>query len=168
VNQPWSLIQNTQINKLKKIDTMNKKALKEKLIELQRESIASLEEKIATTHSMVDVDESDTIDPEDLSHQTESGEAEQLFRQQLTKARIDLSVFEQLDMGPKSKVEPGAFVVTENFNFIVGGATTPFDFEGKHIIGVSPDAPIYREMKELKVGDSFSVSGNAYTIREIH
>jgi hypothetical protein len=147
---------------------MNKQALKEKLIELQHESIASLEEKITTTHSMVDVDESDTIDPEDLSHQTESGESEQLFRQQLIKARIDLSTFEQLDMSPKSKVEAGAFVVTETFNFIVGCATTPFDFEGQHIIGVSPEAPIFREMKDLHSGDSFTVSGNAYTIKEIH
>lgn len=147
---------------------MNKQALKEKLIELQHESIASLEEKITTTHSMVDVDESDTIDPEDLSHQTESGESEQLFRQQLIKARIDLSTFEQLDMSPKSKVEAGAFVVTETFNFIVGCATTPFDFEGQHIIGISPEAPIFREMKDLHAGDTFTVSGNAYTIKEIH
>ncbi len=147
---------------------MNKEALKEKLIQLQKESIAGLEEKIATIHSMVDIDESGTIDPEDLSHQTESGESESLFRKQLTKARIDLSTFEQLDMSPKSAVEPGAYVVTENFNFIVGCATTPFDFEGQHIIGVSPDSPIFQEMKNLTKGDSFSVSGNNYTIKEIH
>lgn len=147
---------------------MNKELLKEKLIQLQHESIASLEEKIETTHSMVDVDESDTIDPEDFSHQTASGEEESLFRQQLVKAKIDLSTFEQLDMSPKSKVEPGAYVVTEKFNFVIGCATTPFDFNGSHIIGVSHEAPIYKEMKDLKAGDSFTLSGNHYTIKEIH
>ena len=147
---------------------MNKEALKEKLIQLQKESIGSLEEKISTIHSMVDVDESDTIDPEDLSHQTESGESESLFRKQLTKARMDLATFEQLDVSPKSVVESGAFIRTENFNFIIGCATTPFDFNGEHIIGISPDAPIYQEMKGLKVGDVFSVSGNDYSIKAIH
>ena len=68
---------------------MNKTELKNKLIELQKASVANLEEKINTTHSMVDVDESDTIDPEDLSHQSESAESEHIFKQQLSKAKID-------------------------------------------------------------------------------
>jgi hypothetical protein len=49
---------------------MNKTTLKDKLIDIQKTIINEINEKIVTTHSMVDVDESDTIDPEDLSHQT--------------------------------------------------------------------------------------------------
>jgi transcription elongation GreA/GreB family factor len=147
---------------------MNKEELKNKLIELQNASVRNLEEKITTTHSMVDVDESDTIDPEDLSHQSESAESEHIFRNQLTKAKVDLSIIEQTDFSQKVKVEPGAFVRTEQFNFIVSCATTPFDHNGDHIVGISVDSPIYREMQDLKKGDSFSVSGKTYTIKEIH
>lgn len=147
---------------------MNKTELKNKLIELQKASVANLEEKINTTHSMVDVDESDTIDPEDLSHQSESAESEHIFKQQLSKAKIDLSIIEQIDFSVKSKVEPGAFVRTEQFNFIVACATNPFDHNGDHIVGISVDSPIYREMKDLQNGQTFSVSGNTYTIKEIH
>jgi len=73
-----------------------------------------------------------------------------------------------IDFGTKNNVEPGAYVKTEKFNFLVGYATIPFDFEGNHIVGISTDSPIYKEMKGLKNGDSFRVSGNEYLIKEIN
>jgi transcription elongation GreA/GreB family factor len=39
--------------------------------------------------------------------------------------------------------------------------------DGMHIVGISTDSPIYKEMKGKKNGDQFSVSGNQYTIKEI-
>jgi hypothetical protein len=147
---------------------MNKTELKKVLIEIQNKSISSLTEKIDTTHSMVDVDEADTVDPEDLSHQSESMESEHLFRNQLSKAKADLNLIEQIDFSPKSKVEPGAFIKTEKFNFIVACATTPFDYNGMHITGISVESPIYKEMKGLESNSTFSLSGNNYKIIEIH
>lgn len=147
---------------------MNKENLKRRLLELQKASLASLEEKINTTHSMVDVDETDTIDPEDLSHQFESTESEYLFKQQLIKARLDLDLIEHTDFGPKDFVEAGAYVKTDQFNFVIVCATTPFDWNGEHIVGISTDSPMFKEMKDLKVGSTFSVLGKEYSIKEIH
>lgn len=147
---------------------MNKENLKNRLLDLQHTTISDLSEKISTTHSMVDVDETDTIDPEDLSHQVESSVTENLFKQQLQKARLDLDLLDHIDFSKKVKVEPGAFVQTEKFNFIVACATTPFDHEGKHIIGISIESPIFKEMKDREVGESFTISGNSYTILSIH
>ncbi len=147
---------------------MNKLALKEALISFQQKSIENLMEKIVTTHSMVDVDESDTIDPEDLSHQSESMESEQLFKQQLIKAQQDLRTIESIDFSEKRVVEPGAFIQTEKFNFLVACATTPFDFDGLHITGISIESPIYKEMKGLSKGAQFILSGNNYEIKEIY
>ena len=147
---------------------MNKELLKQRLVQQQNSTISDISEKISTTHSMVDIDETDTVDPEDLSHQSEEAEAEHLFKLQLHKAKIDLNLIESLDFSTKQKVEPGAFVQTEKFNFVVACATTPFDYDGKHIIGISTDSPIYKEMKDKEAGSSFSISGNNYTILEIH
>lgn len=147
---------------------MNKQELKDALISFQEKSINNLMEKIITTHSMVDVDETDTIDPEDLSHQSESLESEQLFKKQLIKAQNDLRIIENIDFSSKTTVEPGAFIQTEKFNFIVACATKPFDFKGLHITGVSVESPIYKEMKGLSKGSQFNLSGNNYQIIEIH
>jgi len=147
---------------------MNKPKLKEALVSFQQKSIGNLMEKISTIHSMVDVDVADTIDPEDLSHQSESMESKHLFKQQLIRAQLDLKKIENIDFSAKSAVEPGALVKTDKFNFLIACATTPFNFEGVHITGISVDSPIYKEMKGLTKGAQFDLSGNNYQIIEIY
>ncbi len=147
---------------------MNKQLLHQHLIKSQEEIIHDLREKIASSNGMVDIDETDTIDPEDLSHQTESGEMKQLFEKKLFRAEVELNQLKNLNVDQKSLVEAGAFVATEKFHFFVGHATMPFDFEGKHIVGISVDSPIFPTMKGKGNGDSFSHAGNDYKILEIN
>lgn len=146
---------------------MNKKKLQQKLIEIQLKSIEKLKEKISASHSGADIDEDQTIDPEDLSHQSELLNLENVFILQLNKAENDLGVLSKIDFSEKSCAEPGALITTENFHFFLGHAVIPFDFEGKHIVGVSIDSPIYPEMKGKKIGESFSYSQKTYTIIDI-
>lgn len=146
---------------------IDKQDLKQKLISLQKGVIERIEDKISTDHSMVDVDESDTIDPEDLSHQAESSETKQLFTRQLLKAEEDLRILEKIDFSIKHKAMPGSLVQTDKFNFIVASATTPFDYNGLHITGISIESPIYKQMKDLSAGESFTLSGHEYQIKAI-
>lgn len=146
---------------------MNKTALKNKMVELQQNIISELEEKVATTHSMVDIDEEMTHDPEDYSHQYESGELEALVKNQLRKAKADLSELVDIDFSEKSVVEPGAFVQTEKFNFFIGFPTVPFDMDGLHIVGVSKASPIFPFMAGKKEGESFEFSGKKYVIKKL-
>jgi transcription elongation factor GreA len=147
---------------------MNKVSLQQKLIELQRHAIEELIEKIEAAHSMIDIDENDTIDPEDLSHQTESAELKHLFDQQLIKAEGELESLKRIDFSKKDIAIPGAVVSTESFHFLLGYAAIPFEFEGKRIVGVSVDSPIYPEIRGKKVGDAFSYSNTSYTIKDIN
>lgn len=146
---------------------MNKQLLHQHFIQSQEEIIHDLREKITFSNGMVDIDETDTIDPEDLSHQTEAGEMKLLFEKQLFRAEDELEHLKNLNIEKKKFVEAGAYVSTEKFHFFVGHATMPFDFEGKHIIGISVDSPIFLTMKGKHSGDSFSHAGNEYTILDI-
>lgn len=146
---------------------MNKEQLKNRLVEIQENIIKELEEKIGVTHSMVDIDEESTHDPEDFSHQYESGELETLIRTQLNKAKVDLSALNEMDFSTTDTVRAGAFVQTEKFNFFVGFPTVPFDMDGLHIVGVSKASPIYPFMIGKKTGDSFEFSGKKYVIKSI-
>ena len=147
---------------------MNKENIKSKLFEMQENIINELAEKIEVTHSMVDIDESDTIDPDDYSHQYETGEIEQLMRVQLNKAKGNFERLQHIDFSPKQNVCPGAYIETNKFNFFVGFSTVPFDVDGKHIIGISAGSPIYSIMVNKKQGDSFSFCGVDYTIETIN
>ena len=146
---------------------MNKEKLQHTLITIQQKAVLDIKERISSSQSMVDIDETDTVDPEDLSHQSESAEMRNLFQVQLRKAEEDLGTLMNLDFSEKDTVAPGALVRTEKFNFLIGHTSVPFDFEGYHIVGVSVDSPIYPEMKGKRKGDSFSYSGNSYIIQEI-
>lgn len=146
---------------------MNKVKLQEKIIEIQTLIVSELKEKIDSSLSMIDIDETDTIDPEDLSHQSESLDMKNLFEQKLNKAQIELDTLLHMDFSEKKEAIPGALVTTENFHFLIGFATIPFEFDGKRIVGVSIDSPIYPEIKGKVVGDRFSYSENNYKILAI-
>lgn len=147
---------------------MNKENIKNKLFETQELLVKELQEKVSTSHSMVDIDEDDTLDPEDFSHQFESGEMEQLFKVQLNKEKGNLEKLKSIDFSPKSTVTCGALVQTNQFNFFVGLATVPFDADGNHIVGISNESPIYAIMANKKEGDEFSFRGNDYKIDKIY
>lgn len=147
---------------------MNKENVKNKLFELQEILVKELEEKVSTTHSMVDIDEGDTMDPEDFSHQYESGEMEQLMKVQLNKEKGNWEKLKTIDFGPKTSVSCGALVKTNKFNFFIGLPTVPFDVDNTHIVGISNESPIYAIMVNKKEGDEFSFRGNDYKIEKIY
>ena len=66
---------------------MNKEHIKEMLFTMQENIIREFKEKVEVTHGVVDIDEDDTHDPDDYSHQYESAELEQLMKVQLNKSR---------------------------------------------------------------------------------
>ena len=113
------------------------------------------------------MDENDTLDPEDFSHQNEAADMVQLLKHQLSDVQSQLERLSALNFSSKSKVEPGAIVHTHEFSFVIGVVTTPFLMDEKNYIGISTDAAIYREMKEKKPGDAFSYGINHYNIIEI-
>lgn len=147
---------------------MNKEILKSKLYKVQENIIHELEEKVNLSHSVVDLDEDNTLDPEDYSHQYESGEMESLFKVQLANAKMDYSRLKNIDFSPKDCVCDGAFVQTNKFNFFIGFSTVPFDVEDTHIIGISHGSPIFKIMDGKKKGDTFSFHEINYNIENIY
>ena len=145
-----------------------KEKIKNKLIELQKKMIAEFEEKVTDVHSMVDIDEEDTHDPEDFSHQYEAGEMEQLVKSQLYRAKEKLNDLQNMSIEPSSIVESGAIVETDKRNFVIGFSSTPFEIDEKEFVGISKGAPVYAAMDGKKVGDSFEVGGTNYTIKNIY
>ena len=141
--------------------------MKAKLFTMQENAINELQEKIEVTHTMVDIDEDDTLDPDDYSHQYETGEIEQLMKVQLNKSKRNLDRLKSLDFEKRNTIGPGAYIETDQFNFFIGLATVPFDVDGKHVIGISLGSPIYTMMVDKKEGDTFSFCGVNYEIKSI-
>ncbi len=147
---------------------MNKQTLKQHFVELQNQVILNTKDKLSSVMSMADIDESDTIDPEDFSHQAEATEMKLLFTEKLSRAENELRQLENLDVSGKSKVEPGALVITDELTFFIGHAAMPSDFDGMRVVGISTDSPIYSVMSNKTEGDSFEYADNKYKIKGIY
>ena len=147
---------------------MNKQKLQVQLLEKQRQIIGEIKEKILATMIAANLDESDTIDPEDLSHQSEENTLNLLFQQQLTQAEKEMQMLEKIDFSAKKIAELGALVETDDVCFFVGYPVIPFDFEGKRIVGVSATSPIMSAMNKKKSGDTFIHGEKEYKINTIY
>ena len=65
------------------------------------------------------------------------------------------------------RVQPGAIVITHRGAFFISVATSHFEVNGIQVIGMSPDAPIYKVMNDKKKGDRFIFNGNDYDIEDL-
>lgn len=146
---------------------MKKEVVIEKLIAMQENMVTELQNRVSITHSMVDIDEEDVKDPEDYSHQYESGEMEQLIKVQLNRAETNLDRLKNMDFSAKNSVKPGALVITNNNCFVVGFSATPFKVDDCYVIGISVESPIYAVMVDKITGQSFTHCGVNYTIEQI-
>ena len=146
---------------------IDKNALKKVMISNYEHIIAELKVELATKKGSSDLDENDTLDPEDYSTQTVSNVMVDLLKEQVAKTKKDLERIQQIDFSLKEEATVGALVTTDMFNFFLGVATVPFLYEHKQIVGVSVSAPIFVNIKGKKVGDTFTFSGHLYTIHSI-
>lgn len=147
--------------------TINKEQLKAEMLAMYETILHDLNEELKSKKSLANLDEDNTLDPEDFSNQTESREMTLLLEKQIEKTRFDLDRVQHIDFSEKSEAGIGSIVTTDMFNFVLGVATTPFLFGNIQIVGVSPEAPIFRSLLGRKKGDSFTFSGNQYNINNV-
>lgn len=129
---------------------IDKNALKKVMISNYENIIAELKEELAIKKGSSDLDENDTLDPEDYSTQTVSNVMVDLLKEQVAKTKKDLERIQQIDFSLKEEATVGALVTTDMFNFFLGVATVPFLYEHKQIVGVSVSAPIFVNIKGKK------------------
>jgi hypothetical protein len=146
---------------------VDKFQLQKAMLSMYETIIHDLKAELNLKESLANIDEDNTLDPEDYSNQTVSKEMKMLLQKQLDKALYDFEKVKKMDFSEKSEAVVGALVTTDMFNFILGVATTPFLFGNMQIVGVSTEAPIFSSLLGRKVGDSFQFSGNQYNINQV-
>ena len=80
------------------------------------------------------------------------------------KLKVQLN---QVPVTPSTNVENGSVVITGSGNFYVAISAGALQVDGASYYAVSLASPIGQKMKALKAGDSFSLNGKSYTIKEV-
>jgi len=146
---------------------MDKANTKSEIEEIQQGVIDDLITSRNRMKVAADIDENETTDPEDLSRQNELGTMATRLKFMLQKAKDDLAFLKGIPLETGEVVTEGSLVITDGYVFYVGIAVHPFDIEGRHVVSISTDAPIYVVMRDKKAGDAFNLAGKTYQIEAV-
>lgn len=146
---------------------MNKIKILEQIVKEQSKTLANLTSSIQKYKSASDMDEDDTLDPEDYSHQVEAREMKMRMEQLLLKESKNLELIEKCLSIENEEVAFGALLDLDSKYLFVGVSIHPFSFEGKEVYSISTEAPIFQLIKGKKVNELIELGTNSYTIKSI-
>ncbi len=146
---------------------MDKKLIKLEIERIQASVVEDLEASRERLATAADIDENETIDPEDFSRQNELGNMATRLKFKIQNSKNELEYLNDLPMDTGDEVKEGSLVITDSYVFYVSIPVSPFDMEGKHVVSISSKAPVYHAMRGKKAGDSFEVAGKTYQIQEV-
>ncbi len=146
---------------------MNKELIKKRIQEIHQDSYNELKRAYEDLKVSSDLDESETKDKEDLSNKDVTQEMLQEMEQHLHGAEMELNALMALPTHSFDTSEVGALIETNHQTFLVSVPTKPFDFEGKTVVGISAQAPLFLTMHGKKAGDSFRFHQTDYKILNI-
>ena len=148
--------------------TLEKQIIKEELILRQVRIVENLNEEIDYIHTGVDLDEEDTMDPEDFSHQAELGVVESQLQSRMETAKSNLELLKQLSTEEKDEIELGSMIQSKEILIYISIAHPNFEFMGKKIIPISPASPLFLELKEKKTNEEFNLGEDKVIIEKIY
>ncbi|GAB3715454.1 hypothetical protein [Flavobacterium koreense] len=146
---------------------MNKNEIIKSIINEQNVVISTIENSVSRYKNASDIDENDSIDPEDFSHQDEAKEMQLRYEQILVQAKNNLDFLETYKNKETTKIELGSLVETEDLYIFIGISLQQFMLNGKNVIAISEEAPIYNSIKEKTIGEKITIGTIENTIISI-
>ena len=146
---------------------MNKNEIIKSIINEQNAVISTIENSVSRYKNASDIDENDNVDPEDFSHQDEAKEMQLRYEQILVQAKNNLDFLETYKDKETTKIEQGSLIETEDLYIFIGISLQQFMFNGKNVIAISEDAPIYNSIKEKTIGEKIAIGTIENTIISI-
>jgi transcription elongation factor GreA len=146
---------------------MDKVELKQHLIEHHEHIIEDLQAEIDSYHTAADLDEDDTMDPEDYAHQSEAQFVERSLTQQLNKTQAELDYLKKLTTKTLDELGPGSLVEFKDRCIYVSVPSLPFEHKNKNILCISMSAPIFNLLKGKSQGDSVKLGKERLEILSI-
>lgn len=88
-----------------------------------------------------------------------------LFGKQLEQALHNIDMINKITLDkPLDHVDFGSVVITDSTTFLIAIGLGFISFEGEEVAVISMLVPLFHEMKNKRVGDSFSFKDQTYTI----
>lgn len=137
------------------------------IIKEQQIILDDIKKTINVYETTADIDEDNTLDPEDYSHQTEAKEMQLRFQEKLKEEQAILDFLETHKNRVIHTVESGALIETEAHYIFIGVSVRSTTVNNKDALSVSEKAPIVNSLKGKEVGEKIVIGDKEYTILSI-
>ncbi len=133
---------------------MKRKDIINTIIDEQKKIVANLEVSVERYEHASDLDEDGTIDPDDLSQQTQYRDMLLRFTQLLDKAKKELEYLINETEEEHKIIEDGTLIETDKAYIFIGISVPKFNINDKVVYAISVEAPVYSKVKGKNIGDS--------------
>ena len=134
------------------------------IIEEQQKVINGLKSSAERYKSEADLDEDQTQDPEDYSRQNEAKDMQLRYEKFLLTAQKNWNILEKAKSENYTEIEIGTLIETDKNYIFVGISLPVFKYEGKDVISVSEEAPVFQTLKSKTLGDTLELGNNNFKI----
>ena len=114
-----------------------------------------------------DLDESNTMDPEDYSHAAESKDMELRLQLEAVNSMELMARLDTFNDKDHDIIENGAVVKTDGPWFLIGVSAPKINLGKQIIYALTEQAPIFASIQGKKKGDTIKLGNNSYTIKDI-
>jgi hypothetical protein len=147
---------------------MNREVILDKIRQSMDNNQGELTQALNDYESASNIDEGDTLDPEDFSQQTEFKEMQMRMKIHLDQLKAQIARLEELANKKVNTIEAGAIIETPKNLIFIGVSFPTIALDGKELLGITTETPIYASLKGKAKGDSIILGKDEYSIIAIH
>ncbi|HZV70739.1 MAG TPA: hypothetical protein VFG10_14390 [Saprospiraceae bacterium] len=113
------------------------------------------------------IDEGDTVDPENFSQQSENKEMQYVMQGKLDGALATLEQLQEFSGKSFSVARSGALIETDKNYFLLGISFPAVKVGNKELLGISNESPAFNVINGMSSNDTFKLGNNTFTIKAI-
>lgn len=146
---------------------MNKADLKQTLLALETEVLASARENYRDYVANALLDRSESIENDEQAQAEVASDFAEALDDTLHDSADKLEKLQRIDFGPRSRVGEGAVVTLSGRHFVVAVSTRRFTCHGVEYMGISTDAPIYAAIEGAHAGETVEFNGRKLVVEAV-
>lgn len=145
----------------------NKEELRQEFYKLENQNLLFSRNSYNVFLGLAKIDRDRAIDDQDRSQAKQAGLLAEHFECPLHDHEVALKKLRQLNLSKKDVVEPGALVKFNKKYFLIGIASGSVKVGNEQFIGLSTNAPIFKEIEGLGKDDEFEFNGKTLKIEDV-
>ena len=147
---------------------MDKAKILSAIIDEQEKVINNLKASIERYKQESNMDEDNTLDPDDYARQNEAKDMQLRYENMLKSAKHNLNFLEDSKTKINDKIEAGTVIETDRTYIFVGVSVPIFKYAEEAVISVSESAAIFKTLKAKKIGENLEFGKNSFKILKIN